>query len=201
MIYDLIQSSSDKSALDNFASNDPVQEPVSLERVKAFLRIDHDDEDETLKAFIIAAREHVENYLSASLIKRNRLYVLNLENHKYSPEYYVINHATISQIHAINAEYSDETIRLKPEDYIVNIYARPAKLHLLIPRRRQLQALKIILEAGYSAEPDNIPMPIRQAMMLIIARNYEHRGDEDGAMQPIPLMAQALLMPYQEVRL
>ena len=42
-------------------------EPVSLQEVKTYLRIDGEEEDSLLAGLIPVAREHCENYLNASL--------------------------------------------------------------------------------------------------------------------------------------
>ena len=42
-------------------------EPLTLEEVKEYLRIDSNDEDTLIGSLILVAKEHCENYLQASL--------------------------------------------------------------------------------------------------------------------------------------
>ena len=46
----------------------PVTEPITLDAAKAHLRVDHDDEDGEIEAYIAAARSVVEGFLKQSLI-------------------------------------------------------------------------------------------------------------------------------------
>lgn len=174
--------------------NPPSIEPESLQSVKAFLRVDHDDEDELIAGFIQSAREVIETYLSTSLITRRRIVT---KGNPKNPCLY-INHYPIKRIIAIDYMVGDERHRLEPSDYLSNLHARPASLRLLTLQARAADVLEIEIEAGYGDVASDIPMPIRQAMMLLIAQSYERRGDGEMAM---PMMAQALLMPYKGIRL
>jgi len=69
---------------------------------------------------------------------------------------------------------------------------------LLKTNSLQADAIQVEIEAGFGESADEIPMPFRQAILLLIAQSYEHRGDEDMAM---PMMVDALLMPYRGLRL
>jgi hypothetical protein len=42
-------------------------------------------------------------------------------------------------------------------------------------------------------------MQLRQAMLLLLAQHYEHR--DDALTRPVPMLVDALLMPYRTVRL
>ena len=46
------------------------EEPVSLAEVKEYCKIDYDEEDDLLTAFITAARENLEKYLGISIIQK-----------------------------------------------------------------------------------------------------------------------------------
>lgn len=170
-------------------------EPVRLQSAKAFLRVDHDDEDELIASFIQTARERIEAHLSISLITRRRLYT------KANPKNAVlyINHHPIKRVIAVDCIFGDDSSqRLDPSDYLINLHARPASVRLLTSRSLSAQAIQIEIEAGFGQSASDVPMPIRQAIMLLIAHSYEHRGDTDAAM---PMMVDALLMPYRGLRL
>ncbi|MEI9932788.1 MAG: hypothetical protein WDM89_20200 [Rhizomicrobium sp.] len=52
----------------------------------------------------------------------------------------------------------------------------------------------IAFDAGYGASPDDVPAPVREAILEIVAEFYAHRGDGP---EDIALSAQALLAPYR----
>jgi len=174
--------------------NLPAIEPVSLQSAKAFLRVDHDNEDELIIGFIQSARQRIETYLSVSLITRRRLFT------KVSPKStcLYLNHHPIKRVISVDTRLGQQTQKLDPSDYLVNLHARPASLRLLKNNSLQADAIQVEIEAGFGESADEIPMPFRQAILLLIAQSYEHRGDEDMAM---PMMVDALLMPYRGLRL
>lgn len=49
-------------------SQSPETEPVTLEDVKAHLRLDHESEDELLNSLIAAAREYLEQQTQLALM-------------------------------------------------------------------------------------------------------------------------------------
>jgi uncharacterized phiE125 gp8 family phage protein len=59
-------------------------------------------------------------------------------------------------------------------------------------------AITVSLTAGFGTA-DDVPAPIRQALLMILAHLYEQRGTEHPP--PLPLTLRALLAPYREVRL
>ena len=86
----------------------------------------------------------------------------------------------------VNTRRDPGEINLKPEkcwrDYMVDC-----------------QSLEIEFTAGYGDLASDIPLPIKQAILLLLAQHYEYR---DGAENPgVPMMVDALLMPYRWVRL
>ncbi len=173
----------------------PNIEPVSLQSAKAFLRVDHDGEDELITDLIKAARMRIESHLSISLITRRQYY----EKSVSETAGLYINHYPIKRVIAVESIFAGETQHLHPSDYLVNLHARPATLRLLSRSSQQDQALRVELEAGFGATVEDVPMPIRQAIMLLIAQSFEHRGD-DG-LHAMPMMVDALLMPYRGLRL
>ena len=54
--------------------------------------------------------------------------------------------------------------------------------------------VSVIFTAGYGVSTDDIPAPLRQAMLLLVTNAYEHRTDVPETM---PLMVDALTMPYK----
>ena len=63
--------------------------------------------------------------------------------------------------------------------------------------------IEIAFTAGYGDAAADVPEPIRQALLLLIAHWYEHRSPlEVGPLaQPAPDMVAELLAPYRTMRL
>lgn len=194
MIKDINPPSLESDSLESDNLESARLEPVSLSSAKAFLRVDHEDEDELITDLIQSARERIEVYLSTSLITRRRL--ISKPNPQNGHLY--LNHYPIKRVIAVDYVEADERRRLSPSDYLINLHTRPASLRLLRGYNHAANAIEIEIEAGYGDDASAIPMPLRQAMMLLIAQSYEQRGDGETAM---PMMAQALLMPYKGIRL
>ncbi len=60
---------------------------------------------------------------------------------------------------------------------------------------------EIEFTAGYGTEWDDLPVDLRQAVLLLAACYYENRSADDGSDGAMPFGVQALLDPYRPVRL
>ena len=179
----------------------PPIEPITLNTAKEFLRIDHNHEDALIGDFIIAARERVEAMARLSLITRRRSY----STAKSCTSRIVINHGPVKHIHKVSLlDGADNAADIPLSELYINKRARPVSLET---RRRALfsdyasdpAAIVVELEAGYGAAPADVPMQLRQAVLLLLAQHFEHR--DDALKRPVPMLVDALLMPYRTVRL
>ncbi len=174
----------------------PVIEPVSLTQAKLFLRVDHEDENDLILNMITSARLQIENYCGVSLITRQRRVSFDIMR----PKDIVINHYPLREVNTVRLidESGEDTI-LTADQYSVNLRARPAYLHVETPYNIATnQSLSVDFIAGYGPSESDVPAPFTQAILLLTAQLYER-----GNMPPtdIPLMVQALLMPYRGLRL
>jgi uncharacterized phiE125 gp8 family phage protein len=65
---------------------------------------------------------------------------------------------------------------------------------------RALQGIELDVRVGYGDDPDAVPAPLRQAIRMLAARWFEHRGDEpDDALPPPDILA--LIAPFRRARL
>jgi uncharacterized phiE125 gp8 family phage protein len=66
-----------------------------------------------------------------------------------------------------------------------------------------VNGIEIDLTAGYGAAPEDVPGPIRQALLLLVAHWYEHRDPIEIGSQAaaIPADVSQLLNPFRAVRL
>lgn len=175
----------------------PTLEPVSLERAKLFLRVEHDIEDGLIMDMIQTARLAVENYTGSSLITRERrisIYPSTLSSFTFS-------HHPIQSVQLLRIIRRDGTAEdVLPEQYNVNLRARPARITItdstVLKARDSHIEMDVI--AGYGLTALDIPTPFIQAILLLVAQFYDR---QDTAQDDLPMMVQALLMPYRGLRL
>lgn len=179
----------------------PPVEPVTLASAKEFLRIDGDHEDALITDLIKGARERVEFIARTSLITRRRAYsAARLQTGRV-----YINHSPVKFVHKLSViDGADAATDIPLSDVYINSRAMPVSI---CTRKRDLfsdyaadpAALIIEFDAGYGPAPEDVPMQLRQAVLLLLAQSYEHR--DDALKRPVPMLVDALLMPYRTVRL
>jgi uncharacterized phiE125 gp8 family phage protein len=180
----------------------PATEPVSLEGAKLFLRLDHDEEDDLIVDLIQQARERIESLCGRSLIRRARRMTFTppLKRTLY------LKMAPIETVTSITLHLEDgidESLDLS--SLAINLRATPASLKAKTLKlfdfhnRSDVQAISVDVIAGYGDSPEDIPMPLRQAMLLLIGQAYETRSG--GELPAIPMMVDALIMPYRSLKL
>ena len=183
----------------------PVLEPVTLEDVKAHLRVDHDEEDDLLAAAIAAARSHVETATRRKLIEqswrihldrwpRNRMLRLPI--------------APLMSVDAIRVRSGEGApVVADPETYVVDTASVPGRLALEAdvpsPPVRRANAIEIDVTAGYGDAAADVPSPLRHAVTMLVAHWYEHRAaaGETGGGDTVPLGFAALVAPYRVLSL
>ena len=197
----------------------PAAEPLSTAEAKLHLRVDHTSDDTLISALIVAAREHVENYLVGSLVEQTR--VVYLSAWPYSP--FRLPYGPVQEIESVKYTDSDGVENTVRTDIY---YLSPGGELCLEPfeswptaRLRGPGAIEITYTTGYEpvvtvipgegGDPDteetdydaNIPQAIKQAMLLLIGEWYEQReaaADTKYAIQTIPWGVKQLLAPYRE---
>lgn len=178
----------------------PVAEPLSLDEIKAHLRIDIDAEDGLLAGFLIAAREAVERYLRRALISQGWQLVLDCwpEGPVRFPRPPLIE---VDAVRVFDAEGVASVV--DPALYHLERRAEPGFLlpaqgeRLPRPERRH-GGIEIDFTAGFGESWADVPAPIRQALLMMIAELYERRGRVEPA---IAGEVRCLLDPFRMVSL
>lgn len=198
----------------------PALEPVGLAEAKMHLRLDTDDEDALVSALIAGARHVVEAFTERALIeqewrllldrwpgtpssRRDGLWASNstrLFVEVPRPPLVGIEHVKLFDEDGAEALWG-------PENYFVDISSAPGRL---VRRRgvswpvlrRDVNAVEIRFRAGYGGATD-VPQPIRQAILMLVAHWYENREPVPprtvGAV--LPLSVEMMLEPYRLRRL
>lgn len=184
----------------------PADLPVSVADMKAYLRIDGDDDDSMLEAFIKASADFVKQYLRRSLMTEtleltmdgfsaegdSKLLALGPGVHTGSREYYTDSGASVelpfAPIQSItsvttynrsntSAVYSSSNYEL--DETGGRIYLNEGSIW---PNNlRDREAVKIRYVAGY-ASAAAIPASITQAIKMHVAQMYECREACDMGM-------------------
>ena len=155
----------------------PPIEPITLEEAKTFLRVDHDDENDLIGTLIRAARERLEDRLNVTMIERQMRFDCSDGGDIALPRW------PISSVDTVTLDEGPSTA------FTLDLRARPVVVTVALGA-----PVSVTFTAGYGVSTDDIPAPLRQAMLLLVANAYEHRTDIPETM---PLMVDALTMPYR----
>jgi uncharacterized phiE125 gp8 family phage protein len=175
----------------------PATEPLALDETKGFLRVDQDNDDALVSSLITAARQLCEGYTGRSLVSRG--YSLFFDRW---PKLRVIElpYPPLLSVAEVNIYAPDNSfITLDPAGY----YADTAGGRIVLadgavrPRPgRAANGIEIRYTAGYGAAGEDVPAPLRQGMLMLVAHLYEHRGDSPDQALPVSCAA-ALFRPYR----
>lgn len=179
----------------------PAAEPVTLAVARAHLRIGHNEEDQLVAALIASARRVAEARTGLCFISQRWLCLYDRWPEDGMVRLPVAPLIAVAEVALFKAD-GTKTVA-PPGTYQVDTAARPPRLWpeagAWPPPSRAVNGIGITVEAGFGAAPDAVPEPLRQAILLLAAHWYAHRGD-DSATQLPPGVA-ALLAPYRAVRL
>ena len=181
----------------------PVEKPVTLAEVKAHCRVDSVDDDLLLSGLIDAATDHLDGYagiLGRCLVEQEwrldlpcfpadmlRLPLGNLIGTS-SVKYY--DSAGVFQTLAVS-EYDEAEDSIGP-------FVVPKTGKSWPSTDERTVAVQVLWYAGYGAATD-VPMAIRQALLLLIGHWYENREASIAGVtaMPLPFAVEALLAPYR----
>ena len=179
----------------------PASEPVTLEEARAHLRLDTDNEDTLLGAFLMAARVTLEAQTRRAFVTQSWRLILDA----WPGAAVTVPMAPISAVTAVTmndpgaprsvaASHYDTALEGDaPRLVATSVWPAPA---------RRIGGIHIDFTAGYGGAAD-VPAPLRQAILLLAAYWFEHRepvshGDTAGE---LPLTVSALIAPYRLVHL
>ena len=180
--------------------NQPDDEPLTLEEVKDYLRVDTNSEDALITSFIIAARRQVEARTLRPLITQTWLLSLDFSDISDIVE---INKFPLQSVDSIKYFDIDGNIQtIDSSKYIVDINSNPCRIQFTdLPStiKNQINAMQIEFTCGYGDLASDVPDDIKLAMKFIIGHYYENRQDVVTGTQvnEIPQSSQFLLEPYR----
>lgn len=183
----------------------PSVEPISLAEAKAHLRVDEDAEDDLISALTASARGWVERQYGLALITQGWSFYLDRLPEGGAVALPLAPQQAVASVtfHAADGG----TTELDADDYAYDAISQPARLIFKSvsggASLRRLNGLEIAYTAGFGDAADDVPAPIRQALLLLIAHWFERREPVamGGEAPEVPAMVAGLLAPYRQVRL
>lgn len=180
----------------------PASEPVSLAEAKAQIGVAHGDDDQLIAALVAAARRVVEARTGLVLMAQRWLCWRDAWP---ADGVIALPVAPLRAVEEIGVHGEDDARAvIDPAHYIVDAASLPPRVLLRGSRLwpapgRALNGISIEVAAGFGTAAADVPQPLRQAVLLLVAHFYAQRGDEPGG--GLPLGLGALLDPYRMVRL
>lgn len=195
---------------------EPAQEPVTLQEVKEYLRVEDSTDERTLRPLIETARRFAEEHMGRTLVSTTFQQFWDSLDEMEDPLFegvrqgpylnYYKNHLVLAKgpvlsiTHVKTFNDNDvETVFASSKYYLDNA-REPARIVLRTGETfptalRVANAIEVQYVSGYSSVY-SIPEPIRLGILQHIAHLYEHRGDMYEAKNPYPPMLKSLYAPY-----
>jgi uncharacterized phiE125 gp8 family phage protein len=180
----------------------PAVEPVSLDETKAYLRVEHHDDDELIAALIAGARIYVEAQTRRALITQS----WRLSFDAWPPDGRVlVEPAPLKSLEAARVYDLDGTARAIDTESFALDPASSALLFVpwaLMQPGRADAGIELDVTAGYGDALTDVPEALRQAIRALVAHWYDNRGVAAGSASALlPATVGALLAPYRVLSL
>ena len=197
-------------------SVEPTQEPVTLQEVKEYLRVDDSTDERIIRPFIETARRFCEEHTGRALMTQTlTLFIDAFEDIddplfegirtgpylNYYKNYVVLPRSpVVSVTHVKTFDDSDTETVFAASKYFLDSAREPARIVLRTGETfptalRVANAIEVKYVVGYTSQ-FNIPEPLRLGILQHIAYLYEHRGDMYDAKLPYPPLLRSLYAPY-----
>jgi len=182
----------------------PLTEPITLAKAKAHLRVDTMDEDILISSLILTSRLHIEAALGLALITQSWQLTLNAWPKGNAVPLPLHPVSAVTLVKTVSANGASTTLAPSATVLDPGPPARVVNVSQLWPVvTAPANGIAITFTAGFGPTAEDVPAPIRQALLLLVAHWYEHRDPiEIGEPQTaIPKAVSDLLMPYRRPRL
>ncbi len=183
----------------------PVIEPVSIAEAKSHLRLDGSADDILVASLILTSRLHIEAALGLALVTQGWKLVLDRWPKSDCLALPLRPVQSITSVAVLTADGSPDV--LAPSSFVLDGGGAPPRLvrtGAAWPTvGRAAAGIEIDFVAGFGAAAADVPAPIRQALLLLIAHWYEHRDPIEigSAESAVPRAVSELLLPYRTARL
>lgn len=179
----------------------PAIEPLSLAEAKVWLKVDGPEDDDLIRALIVAARLMVEAEIGQVLVAQN----WRLIGDRWPPgERIIVRPGPIlSVLGGRIFEVSGQAVSLPASNFTALSGEEGAAI---IPRERPAPGrlyggIEIDLRLGYGEGIASVPENVRLAIRRLVALWYDNRGERQEPGQGLPPQIRALLRPFRRLRL
>ena len=179
----------------------PVVEPVSLAEAKAHLRVTHVDDDVFISTLIVSARRRLEVKTGLRLITQGWSQFLDfwpggglveLDVNPVSAVSDVIIYGDLDTAASVDTAHYFLDATSSPPRVVFRQGRNPS------PPGRRAKGIEVRFTAGFGLAAA-VPVDLKQAVLLLVADAYAHRGDE--AARAMPPAALELINAYRVMRL
>ena len=183
----------------------PAVDPVSLEELKAHLRLSHGfadqgSEDALLQLYLSNATRAIESKLDQALIIRS--FVAETDSWDRHGQF-TLPVGPVAEITGLTF-HQGETITPIAADQLTVSPGRSrqvlsARGGLPLPPVARGARAEIRFDAGYGPAGEDVPGELRQAILILAAHLYTHRGGGESQMPPASI--HSLIAPHRAIRL
>lgn len=164
----------------------PEEEPLFLDGVKTFCKVNGDDDDALIESMITAARQMAETQTKRALITQTwDLYLDDFPcDYSYSSDYAIIlpkpTLQSVTYLKYIDSEGVLQT--LSADNYKVDNVTEPARIvpaygYSWPSTRDEINSVVIRFVCGYGDDEESVPNAIKDWMKIKIATMYEYREE------------------------
>ena len=179
--------------------NDPTTKVVSYTDIKSQLRIDSNDEQNLLEAYIDAATDMAENYCNRHFITHQYKLYFNEQVNKAS---LIFPNCTLEEAGSNKpVNWVDENGAAQSSDKAyIDAFSNPSLVYLSSDfpgttlKDNAANTFYFWFNTGYGSASADVPEAIKQAIKLIVADMYYFREDRK---RQFPMASQILLQPYK----
>lgn len=187
----------------------PALEPVSVAEARQWLRDDSLEEDQIIQTLIVSARMTLESYTRRFMIEQRWRLMFDLWPASVAFEQRLeIPFTPCGAIDAIHVyDGADNPCPLDAASFRLSTSSdNPRLLFLSQPPApgRNYEGIEIDITAGYGAQPNDTPAPLRRALLMLVAAWRENRGDLPETTLPgsgLPENVLRLVAPFRRERL
>lgn len=180
----------------------PVAEPLTLAEAKAFLRVEHADDDALIAALIGAARRHVEAQTRRALLLQTWRLVFDAwpADGRIAPRIGPLRSLVAVRVYDSAVHSNALDLQSFVLDAAANVIASPG--WALPAPGRAIAGIELDVTCGFGTAPGDVPEDLRQALRLLLAHWYDNRGViAAGGGVAMPAGLAAALTPYRMLSL
>ena len=175
----------------------PSVEPWTVAEAKAFLRVEHSDDDTIIAALIAAARGHVEALTRRALLTQSWRLVLDAwpANGRIDLRMGPLRSVIAARVFDTANNAGTIDVETFVVDIAADVIASPC---WALPAPGRLTAgIELDVQLGYGNAAD-VPDALRHAVRMLVAHWYENRSlVAAGTVAALPAGVDALIAPYR----